>query len=218
MSGKSHPEGWEHVTAKGGGVRFLARGAEAELYVDRFLGRRVISKKRVKKKYRIKEIDVGLRKSRTRGEASLLHSAKEAGVVCPVVFEVGEFELKLGAIEGVLLRDFIEEGKGVEGVLEEVGRGLARLHAAGIVHGDFTPANVIVGKQVVFIDFGLGGFSNDVEEKAVDVLLMKKSLNDRLYRHFISGYKEYKEFQKVLVKLGEIERRGRYVVRSWAGA
>jgi len=198
-------------------VRFLARGAEAELYLDRFLSKKIVVKKRAKKKYRIREIDSKLRRSRTRGEASLLHSAKEAGVLCPVVFEVGEFEIRMSVAEGALLREFLKKKREVKEVLKEVGRGLARLHSAGIVHGDFTTANVIVGRRVFFIDFGLGGFSNDLEEKAVDVLLMKKSLgNKKDYGYFLMGYREYGEFQKVLEKLEEIERRGRYVVRSWA--
>ncbi|MEM3555795.1 MAG: KEOPS complex kinase/ATPase Bud32 [Candidatus Micrarchaeia archaeon] len=196
---------------------FLARGAEAELYVEKFLSRRVVAKRRVEKKYRIKEMDVRLRKSRTRGEAYLLHAAKEVGVNCPVVFEVKEFEIKLELIDGVLLREFIEKKKKVGEVLREVGRGLAKLHSAGIVHGDFTTANVMVGKRVVFIDFGLGGFTDNLEEKAVDVLLMKRSLGDeKRYKCFLMGYREYAEFEKVLEKLEEIERRGRYVVRSWA--
>lgn len=203
-------------------AKFLARGAEAELYVGRLLDRKVATKDRVSKKYRIKEIDVPLRRSRTRGEASLLHSAKEASVACPTVYEIDEFSLKLGFIDGVLLRDFIRNrnGRSISQVAKEVGRGLARLHKRGVVHGDFTTANVIVeGRKVFFIDFGLGSFSKDAEEQAIDVLLMKKSLgNEKTYRSFLSGYREYEKYEEVMRQLAEIEKRGRYVVRSWAGA
>lgn len=203
-------------------AKFLARGAEAELYLYRLVDRVVATKNRVSKVYRIKEIDVPLRRSRTRGEASLLHSAKEAGVACPVIYEIGKFELNLSFIDGVLLRDFIKDRKsrGIGKVAEEVGRGLAKLHRLGIVHGDFTTANVMVsGRKVFFIDFGLGSFSKDAEEKAIDVLLMKKSLGDeKLYRSFLSGYRQYEKYKEVMEQLAEIEKRGRYVVRSWAGA
>ncbi len=203
-------------------VKFLARGAEAELYTDRLVDRRVASKNRVSKRYRIREIDIPLRRSRTKGEASLLHSAKEAGVACPPVYEIDEFELKLGLIDGVLLRDFIKnrKGRGIGKVVEEVGRELAKLHRHGVVHGDFTTANVMVSDGKIFlIDFGLGSFSKDAEEKAIDVLLMKKSLgNERAFRSFISGYKKYEKYEEVMRQLAEIEKRGRYVVRSWAGA
>ena len=203
-------------------AKFLARGAEAELYVDRLLDRRVVAKRRVSKKYRIKEIDIPLRRSRTRVEASLLNSAKEVGVACPTIYEIGEFELRLSLIDGVLLRDFIRKsrGRGAEKLLREVGRGLAKLHARDVIHGDFTTANVMVGGgRVFFIDFGLGGFSKDLEERAIDVLLMKKSLGDeRAYKSFLSGYREYGRCSEVMKQLTEIEKRGRYVVRSWAGA
>jgi Kae1-associated kinase Bud32 len=203
-------------------AKFLARGAEAELYLDRLVDRRVATKNRVSKGYRINEIDVPLRRSRTRGEASLLHSAKEAGVACPVIYEIGKFELKLSFIDGILLRDFIKDRRSREigKVAEEVGRGLAKLHRRGVVHGDFTTANVMVsGIKVFFIDFGLGSFSKDAEEEAIDVLLMKKSLgNERLYRSFLSGYRQYEKYKEVMRQLVEIEKRGRYVVRSWAGA
>jgi TP53 regulating kinase-like protein len=202
-------------------ARFLARGAEAELYIEKLVNRKVASKNRIPKGYRIKEIDVPLRRGRTRGEASLLHSAKGAGVPCPVIYEVGEFTLKLGFLDGVLLREFIKNGKGgINKVLNEVGRGLAKLHRRGMVHGDFTTANVMVNdRRVFFIDFGLGSFSKDAEEKAIDVLLMKKSLgNEKAYGSFLSGYKEYEKYEEVMKQLAEIEKRGRYVVRSWAKA
>ncbi len=202
-------------------AKFLARGAEAELYIERLVDRRIASKNRVSKRYRIREIDIPLRGSRTRGEAYLLHSAKGAGVACPVVYEIDEFELKLGFINGVLLRDFIKnkKGRGIGKVVEEVGRGLAKLHRHGVVHGDFTTANVMISNgKVFFIDFGLGSFSKDAEEKAIDVLLMKKSLGDeRTFRSFLSGYEEYEKYEEVVKQLAEIEKRGRYVVRSWAG-
>jgi len=92
------------------------------------------------------------------------------------------------------------------------------LHEGNIVHGDFTTWNVIVvkGKPWLF-DFGLGGFTREAEEKAIDVLLMKRSLRSKeRYAAFLKGYSGYKEAKKILKNLEEIERRGRYVVRAMA--
>ena len=199
--------------------KFLARGAEAELFLTKFLGKKCVAKERVSKKYRIKELDEMLRKTRTKKEANLLHSVKKANVLCPVVYEIGEFHLIMNFVDGILLRELMKK-RNVSEIIQTLGEELAKMHELNIVHGDFTTANVIVNKDKPYIiDFGLGGFSQDVEEKAIDVLLMKKSLGDeRLFQSFLSGYSRNKEYNKVMKQVSEIEKRGRYVVRSWARA
>ena len=47
----------------------LKRGAEAELYLDTWYGRKVVVKRRVKKGYRIRELDEEIRSYRTSHEA-----------------------------------------------------------------------------------------------------------------------------------------------------
>src|SRR5208282_1981352 len=60
---------------------------------------------------------------------------------------------------------------------EEVGRSIARLHAAGIMHGDLTTSNVIVdGDAMSLIDFGLAVHSQKLEDQAVDLRLIKETL------------------------------------------
>ena len=56
---------------------------------------------------------------------------------------------------------------------------LAALHKADIIHGDYTPANLILesgGRRMFVIDFGLGFISNDIEDKAVDVFTMMRAI------------------------------------------
>ncbi len=138
-------------------MKLIAQGAEAKIYEASFeevfgvpplLKERVIVKHRIPKRYRIKEIDVKLRKERTVREARILHRAKEFGVNCPPhVYEVdlGDMKLVMEYIEGQRLKELLESVP-MEERLElcrEVGRQIGKLHKAGIVHGDLTTSNMI---------------------------------------------------------------------------
>ena len=178
------------------------RGAEAVIIPVEFLGRNLLKKERVKKTYRIKEIDTELRVGRTRREARLLHKAKLAGVKCPTVYEVGIDYLIMDKISGRKLRGDSEE-------LKEAGEVLGALHAAGIIHGDFTPYNIIVNSSGIFvIDFGLGSFSKKVESQADDVITMLRGIEGK--KQFIAGYKKFSGSREVLKRIEKIESRARY--------
>jgi len=195
----------------------LGKGAEAELRSAELLGLPVAVKDRIKKAYRIPELDIALRTSRTKQEARLLHAAK-AALRCPVVYDIGEFDIKMSLYKGRLLRDAIPKlpRKQLLTIMKAIGQDAARLHDSGIVHGDMTPANImLIDNEPAWIDFGLGEFSQRLEDKAVDVLLMKRGLADQpLFTAFLEGYKLSKKAAAVLGRAGEIERRGRYVARG----
>ena len=198
-------------------MKLIGKGAEAELRSAKFLGDEVVVKDRIEKKYRIKEIDVPLRKKRTRIEARLLSAAKRARVLVPLIYGLGEFEITMTRIGGKLLRDSEITPK----ILKLSGIYLARLHNSSIIHGDYTPANLMVDSKgdLFVIDFGLGSFSKDLEDKAVDILLMKKALGDKKqYSEFLKGYEsESNAYGRVMGQLAEVEKRGRYVVRAMQG-
>jgi len=181
------------------------RGAEAVLREGALIGRQVVIKERIKKTYRVAELDAKLRKERTRAEARLLHKAKLAGVACPTVLEVEEFSLTMDFLHGSHPEMGAKES-------ERAGQMLAKLHSAGIIHGDFTPVNLMECKGSLYvIDFGLGFFSGDVEDKAVDVFTMVKALDEKNGEAFLRGYGAGNlKYEPVLKRLKEVEKRVRY--------
>jgi len=180
----------------------MLRGAEAVLVPCSFLGHSALRKERREKSYRIKEIDSELRLGRTRREARLLHKAKEAGVSCPTVYAVGENCIVIDRLLGGKLKENPAQ-------LRKAGEMLAKLHSAGIIHGDFTPYNIIVNSSGLHvIDFGLGFISYKLEDQADDVLNMLRGIKGRKY--FLEGYSEFSGAKQVLKRIGQIEARMRY--------
>ncbi len=100
------------------------------------------------------------------------------------------------------------------GEAREAGALLARLHEADIIHGDYTPANLIESKDrksIFVIDFGLGFVSNDIEDKAVDVFTMLRSLQGPQGKAaFLEGYGMYRRSGEVAGRVKEVESRVRY--------
>jgi Kae1-associated kinase Bud32 len=201
----------------------IAKGAEAELYAARFLDHDAVVKERGRKAYRAHALDARLRTERTRREARILHQAKLAGVRCPRLLhaEPERHRLYLERFEGRLLREYLPGAGGANRawVLAECGRQLALLHEGGVAHGDSTTSNFLVSAGTpVLIDFGLAEFTTQIEEHATDVLLFKKSVSPADFEAFWQAYaRGRKKSKEVLGRLREIERRGRYVVRSMAG-
>jgi TP53 regulating kinase-like protein len=181
------------------------RGAEAVISRSSCIGRDAVVKERIAKKYRVAGIDTKLRRERTRAEARLLHRAKLAGVDCPVVLEVADFSITMEYLHG-------SHPEMAAGECLHAGKMLATLHSAGIIHGDFTPVNLMKSKGRLFvIDFGLGFFSNDIEDKAIDVYTMLKALDKKQGEAFIRGYKtQNPKHGTVLRRVDQVKKRVRY--------
>jgi Kae1-associated kinase Bud32 len=203
-------------------MKIIKRGAEAVLYLEN--GQLV--KERLKKSYRLPEIDVKLRKLRTRKEGKLLSEARRVGVETPKIFSIDEqgFKINMEFIDGKRLKEFFNDTNDVKRkkVAEDVGKLVGLLHKNGIVHGDLTTSNMILkDDKIYFIDFGLGEFSKRVENLATDLSVLKEAFKsthfkylDLLWGSFIKGYKQANDnFNKVLDTLNDIEKRGRYVKR-----
>lgn len=182
------------------------RGAEAIVSKCKIIGISAVKKDRIRKSYRVKELDEKLRNERTRREARLLNRAKIAGVNCPTVLEVSKFSIIMSRVNGK--RPDLNKKTGLT---KKAGEVLARLHGSDIVHGDFTPANLILNSEGLFvIDFGLGVFSKDVEDKAIDVLTMLKTLDEHAQKKFLDGYSNYAGVKEVIKRIEQVKGRARY--------
>ncbi len=201
----------------------LARGAEALLTVEN----EEVVKERIKKGYRIPQLDNRLRAERTRAEARLMNGAARAGVSVPKILGIEEKQNKIimEFVEGKLVKEAIAGMNEDELKLlaEKIGRVVGKLHSAGIVHGDLTTSNMILrDDNLFFIDFGLGQFSSHPEDQGVDLAVLHESIRaahfkqlDIIWPKLIDAYKmEFPAADKVLKALHNIERRGRYVKRE----
>lgn len=205
----------------------IKKGAEANLYLEEWHDRQVILKRRLPKKYRIPELDEQIRSQRTIHEPQAIHRAKEAGVPTPTIFMVD-------VAEATIIMEFVD-GRQVKQVLgglplkeklhlcHHIGTLIGRLHNHEIIHGDLTTSNMILTPHgtVVFVDFGLSEQSTEPEARGVDLHLMKRAFQSTHYKYakecfeaVIQGYTETigtRTAKKVMEKITEIEKRGRYV-------
>jgi N6-L-threonylcarbamoyladenine synthase/protein kinase Bud32 len=200
------------------------RGAEATVTLDPAAGR--VTKRRLPKGYRHPALDESLRARRTRSEARLTHDARVAGVPTPVVLDVDPAEATL-VLEYVGDRDLRADVTAP--LVREVAGHLARCHAAGLVHGDPTTRNVRVAgnapddgeARVSLVDFGLGYYTDDAEDFAMDLHVLGQALDGtaddapRLREAALAAYREAAadlplDADAVLGQLGAIADRGRY--------
>lgn len=187
----------------------FAQGAEAIIYLN---GKRII-KYRIKKSYRIPEIDTRLRISRTKAEARLIERAKKAGLNVPEVINISKTKLIMTYIYGEKLRDYLLYSKDFK-IMSQFGKAVYKMHSSNIIHGDLTTSNLIKqNNDIYFIDFGLGQFSTKIEDKAVDLHVFKECLNSKHFDIFEEAWKTFQKtyyLKEVLERLKRVESRGRY--------
>jgi TP53 regulating kinase-like protein len=205
----------------------IKKGAEADLYLADWHGRKVVLKKRLPKKYRPSALDEQIRAYRTIHEPQLMHEAKKAGVPTPIIFLVDRKNttIIMEYIEGKQVKQLLSEVSRSErrSLCFRIGESIGKLHEYGIVHGDLTTSNLIQHPEgkIFFVDFGLGDKTKELEARGVDLHLMKRALQSTHYKFaeecFESAIEGYSSVLKsetsenVLDKIREIERRGRYV-------
>jgi formylglycine-generating enzyme required for sulfatase activity/tRNA A-37 threonylcarbamoyl transferase component Bud32 len=114
-------------------------------------------------------------RANTSGQARLLREAQAMARlrhpnVVPI-FDVGEVDgamfVAMPILEGGTLKRWLCDGsRSLDAILDRfiaAGRGLAAAHAAGLVHRDFKPDNVLLGTdgEIHVADFGLARLAND---------------------------------------------------------
>ena len=198
-------------------------GAEAEISISRYMDIDVIEKRRINKSYRIKQIDQKLTSSRTKEEAKLIIEARNHGVCVPIIYDI---DLK----NGIILMEYIK-GERIKDILNslyekerkkiciKIGENIAILHNHDIIHGDITTSNMILkNNKIHFIDFGLGEKNSEIETKGVDLHVLMEAIESthsqysNCFKYVLEGYKKEmkKDAEKVIKKIDEIVKRGRY--------
>ena len=197
------------------------QGAEATVTVTTYLGRKALVKTRPPKTYRLPELDEHIRSIRTKNEAKIVHDARMAGVRTPCIYDI---DLKKSSI----VMEYIE-GKAVKNVLdghpekadeicEKIGLAVARLHSAGICHGDLTTSNMILeNDEICLIDFSMGCTKAELEDIGVDLRLLERAFSsahvglessfEKLMATYYSNVSNEKQVRK---KLEDIKNRARY--------
>ena len=204
----------------------IKKGAEAELFLETWCEKKVIIKRRTPKSYRIPVLDQKLRSYRTIHEAMLIHQAKLVGIPTPLIYFVDTINsiIIMEYIFGKRLKELVNESSGpsLKPIFLRIGSSIGKLHSSGIIHGDLTTSNLILDpkNRIFFIDFGLGKKSKELEERSVDLFLLKRTLNsthylfaDPLFNWILEGYSKIvgdKNRMEVERRIEVIADRGRY--------
>lgn len=199
----------------------INKGAEADIKETKWNQKNAIKKYRIKKNYRENKLDEKLRSQRTKEEAKLIHDAKKYNVKTPYIYSVDlkEKTIIMEKIDAPELHEIIENTNNInelQPLLNNLGQTISKMHEGNIIHGDLTTGNILIkNNNPILIDFGLGKYSNLLEDYGTDILVFKKSLTtiipeetEKLFKWFIEGYETQPQ---IIEKINEIEQRGRYL-------
>jgi len=189
----------------------MIKGAEATIRIEDD----IVSKRREPKNYRHSDLDYKIRTERTDTEVRLIKDAKRHNVNVPEAEKVDDFTIEMEKIDGKILKETLSDNPNI---MEDYGRNIGYLHSTEIIHGDLTTSNAMVSENKLYvIDFGLSFRSQRLEDKAVDIHLLKQVLKsshpeiaEKAWESFVKGYSQYERSDEVLEQLKDVEKRGRY--------
>ena len=202
-------------------LKLIKKGAEADIYLTMWDGKKSILKIRKRKEYRNEILDNRIRSNRTVREAKMISEVKSFGTSTPLVYFVDpkKFEIYMQFVEGKVVRDL--PGGQIVKLCEKIGAIVGTLHKNGVMHGDLTTSNfILAGRRLVVLDFGLAQRTERIEDHAIDLRLFREVLNsahvaivDRAWASFLKGYGRAVGRQRrehVISQVQVIEKRGRY--------
>ncbi|MEM4162257.1 MAG: bifunctional N(6)-L-threonylcarbamoyladenine synthase/serine/threonine protein kinase [Thermoplasmata archaeon] len=197
-------------------------GAEAKITESQYVGIKTIKKERISKGYRINDLDLFLRKERTKREAKILNMMKKFGINAPYILDIDlqNYTIYLTKINGRTLREIFDNlNEEIKRYFDKkIGEYVAILHKNGISHGDLTTSNIMYdGEKIYFIDPSMGELNSKIEEFGTDLHLLKESLystHENGMNHFniiLQSYIEnYPDGIENVHRMKEIEMRRRY--------
>ncbi len=202
-------------------TKSIILGAEATVTLEQFLGRDALIKMRPAKTYRLPELDEHIRSVRTKNEAKIQHDARLAGVRTPCIYDIDlkKCAITMEYVKGVSVKEYLDKNpEKADEICGKIGEAVAKLHNAGICHGDLTTSNMILeGEDICLIDFSMGCVKAELEDIGVDLRLLERAFSsahvglessfDKLMETYYSNIDNAKQVKKKLV---DIKNRARY--------
>ena len=198
--------------------KIITEGAEAKIIQISFTK---LKKIREKKTYRIPEIDMSLRKSRSKSEFKILNLLYNNNINVPKPYEIitnnNEISFIFEFIDGKTLKDELNK-KQDKNLIFKAFELIIKIHNLDIIHSDLTTLNMLVKQNKVYlIDFGLSKISNKIEEKGVDLNLFFTCIKNEhpnfyyLKKELIKLYLKNinNKSEEIIKRLKNIEKRGR---------
>jgi TP53 regulating kinase-like protein len=203
-------------------IELIKQGAEAKIYKCLFFNRPTIIKERFSKHYRISELDQKLTLKRMNQEIRCMIKCNEIGVKTPMIYFVDIYSKKIyfEYIEGITLKQYYQNNNlDFLKLNEKIGKTIAQIHDAGIIHGDLTTSNMLLqnsNQSLVMIDFGLSFCSNIIEDKAVDLYVLERAFlsthpnSENIFQEILQHYSNFSKYSNLVIKkLEEVRLRGR---------
>lgn len=222
----------------------ISTGSDARIYKCMFLGKESAKKMIIPKNYRHKKIDAKIRKLRIMNEIKFTLKMITLNIDSPALYfvDMKEKSLIFEYVKGCTLNQILKKIKSYQSVISiSIGMLLANIHNENIIHGDFTTSNLILRNSYIhnneiydssnnelynlstpdkvklcLIDFGLSFLSASVEDKAVDIFVLLKTINSfhsefpLLERDIMNGYQmASNDFTKISQQLEKVKLRGR---------